>query len=430
VFCTSEQKRRAADHARIGEEGHIMASNPGSGINPDPVELVLARLDEGGCNPRQSRSRSGQWSAKCPAHDDRRPSLSLGVGDDGRALMDCKRGCAIEAVVAALGLRLLDLYRHDHQGRSISSLHYGSLQRAVDAQAKLIGGEHVTTYHYAYADGWEAFVMARYHTAKGKEFFPFRRDRTGRWAIGAPRKNRPLYRLREVVKAPRVIVVEGEKCADLTCDLGLVATTSAFGAKSPKHTDWSPLAGKEVLIMPDSGAPGRDYAWKVARLLANLNPAPSVKFVNLPDLEEGEDIEQWLERRPADGTRAQIIEAFEALVAASAGPPKYDERPTEKRRAVDWLREVLAEGPIPSNEIMQRAKAEGFSPRTIERAKPMAGVKADRIGNRWYFVLPVEPPTPKKAANKNGSKTAKTAIKTAKPRRNTWRKKLPSLSSD
>jgi putative DNA primase/helicase len=28
--------------------------------------------------------------AKCPAHDDQHQSLSVGEGDDGRALLDCK----------------------------------------------------------------------------------------------------------------------------------------------------------------------------------------------------------------------------------------------------------------------------------------------------------------------------------------------------
>jgi hypothetical protein len=408
-----------------------MASKRGSEINPDPVELVLARLRELGRNPRQSYSKPGQWSARCPAHDDRRPSLSVGTGDDGRALMNCKKGCGIGAVTTALGLRLSDLHPHDYQGRPVSSLHYGTLKVAIDAQAERIGGEHVATYPYDYADGRKAFVVVRYQTAKGKQIFPFRQNRTGRWTIGAPNGKgyRPLYRVRDVVQAPRVVVVEGEKCADLMAsELGLVATTSAFGARGPNRTDWSPLAGKQVLLVPDCGAPGCKYAREIFPLLFNLNPAPSVKVVNLPGLDEGEDIEQWLDRQPADGTPDQAIKAFEALVAASAGPPRYDACPTELQRAIDWLREALAKGPIPSTELWQRAKAEGISRRTLDRAKPLAGVRGVRIGNMWYSALDVEvePPAPKnakktakkngpKAAKSEGTKNAKNAIKDAKP---------------
>src|SRR5512135_1344286 len=144
----------------------------------DPVELVLSRLREHGCNPRQSRSKPGQWSAKCPAHGDKRASLSLGTGDEGRALVNCHRGCSIGAVVTALRLRQCDLFPHDDQGRRVSDLHFGSLKVAIDKHATLINGEHVATYHYVHADGMMAFVIARYHTSKGKQIFPFRRGRT------------------------------------------------------------------------------------------------------------------------------------------------------------------------------------------------------------------------------------------------------------
>lgn len=51
----------------------------------------------------------GKWSARCPAHDDKSPSLS--VRDDGdRVLIHCHAGCATEDVLAAVGLTFRDLY--------------------------------------------------------------------------------------------------------------------------------------------------------------------------------------------------------------------------------------------------------------------------------------------------------------------------------
>lgn len=47
-----------------------------------PTELVLSRL------PNAKRNGSG-WRARCPAHDDCKPSLSIRAGDDGRALPSC-----------------------------------------------------------------------------------------------------------------------------------------------------------------------------------------------------------------------------------------------------------------------------------------------------------------------------------------------------
>ncbi len=56
------------------------------------------------------RETSTGWQAKCPAHDDKTPSLSIAEGDDGRVLLKCHAGCTSEAIVQALGLDLRDLF--------------------------------------------------------------------------------------------------------------------------------------------------------------------------------------------------------------------------------------------------------------------------------------------------------------------------------
>ena len=68
-----------------------------------PTERLVDSLEAGGFNPR--RNGSG-WAARCPAHDDRVPSLSINEGVDGRALIHCHAGCETAAVVEALGLTL------------------------------------------------------------------------------------------------------------------------------------------------------------------------------------------------------------------------------------------------------------------------------------------------------------------------------------
>jgi hypothetical protein len=52
----------------------------------------------------------GRWLARCPAHEDKRPSLSIRELDDGRVLAHCFAGCSIEDVVAAAGIDLGDLF--------------------------------------------------------------------------------------------------------------------------------------------------------------------------------------------------------------------------------------------------------------------------------------------------------------------------------
>lgn len=50
-----------------------------------------------------------KWLARCPAHDDRSPSLSIRPGRDGRTLVHCFAGCSFSDIVAAAGLRPRDL---------------------------------------------------------------------------------------------------------------------------------------------------------------------------------------------------------------------------------------------------------------------------------------------------------------------------------
>ena len=52
----------------------------------------------------------GRWQAKCPAHDDGSPSLSIRELDDGRILIHDFAGCGTHEVLDALGLTLSDLF--------------------------------------------------------------------------------------------------------------------------------------------------------------------------------------------------------------------------------------------------------------------------------------------------------------------------------
>lgn len=51
----------------------------------------------------------GRWLARCPAHDDRRPSLGIAEGDGGRVLCHCWAGCDTAAVLAAIGMSWSDI---------------------------------------------------------------------------------------------------------------------------------------------------------------------------------------------------------------------------------------------------------------------------------------------------------------------------------
>lgn len=74
--------------------------------------LLLSRLE------RVRRTGPGRWMARCPAHQDRSPSLSIRELDDGRLLVHDFGGCEVEAILTAISMSLEDLFpdRISHHG--------------------------------------------------------------------------------------------------------------------------------------------------------------------------------------------------------------------------------------------------------------------------------------------------------------------------
>lgn len=68
------------------------------------AENLLSRLE------RVKRTGAGRYQARCPAHDDKGPSLSIRELDDGRVLVHCFAGCDVHSVLSAVGLSFDDLF--------------------------------------------------------------------------------------------------------------------------------------------------------------------------------------------------------------------------------------------------------------------------------------------------------------------------------
>jgi len=131
-------------------------------------------------------------------------------------------------------------------------------------------GPYTAKWDYLAVDGQLLACVYRYDPPTGKEYRPWD-VRARLWRAPDPR---PLYHLPAVVQAREVVLVEGEKCAEGLIAAGITATTAMNGARAPiDKTDWSPLAGKQVLIWPDRDAPGWDYAENAARACVTAGAA-------------------------------------------------------------------------------------------------------------------------------------------------------------
>lgn len=75
-----------------------------------PAENLIQRL-------AKVRGRNGSWTACCPAHDDKGPSLAVRELPDGRVLVHCFAGCETESVLGAVGMDMTDLFPPEEKRR-------------------------------------------------------------------------------------------------------------------------------------------------------------------------------------------------------------------------------------------------------------------------------------------------------------------------
>jgi hypothetical protein len=105
---------------------------------------------------------------------------------------------------------------------------------------------------------------------------------------------------------------------------------------------------------------------------------------------------------PRQETTARMV--FDGLadidIYALLAKPLADDERGDRARAEEMLRDMLSFGEdIPTADVERRARAEGISERTLNRARAALGVKAVRVGTQWYVRLPVT----NKGANSKGA---------------------------
>ena len=118
-----------------------------------------------------------------------------------------------------------------------------------------------------------------------------------------------MYNIPGILKSDKVVLVEGEKCAEALIEKGITATTIMSGANADvKKTDWSQLKGKHIIIWPDNDEAGAKYAKNVGNKLLEIGGA-SLAVLEIPRgkpekwdaadcVLEGTNIEEFLASTP------------------------------------------------------------------------------------------------------------------------------------
>lgn len=207
-----------------------------------PAARLLERLD------RVRPVGEGKHQARCPAHEDRNPSLSITEKDDGDVLVHCHANCALDDVLAAVDLTRRDLFGQRNGEREL-----------------------VAAYDYVDAEGERLFQVVRFAP---KDFRQRRRNGADGWTWNLNGTKRVLYRLPRVLAAVErgeaVFVVEGEKDVHALEQRGMVATCNAGGAGKWRDDYSTCLKGAEVIVVADRDKPGRKHALAVAKSLQGV----------------------------------------------------------------------------------------------------------------------------------------------------------------
>ena len=259
------------------------------------VDRVVAALTAHNCEPHE---HGDGYEALCPAHDDSDPSLTINAGDDGKVLIHCHAECLTKDIVAALGMKMKDLFSDNGHGSG--------------------KGKIVATYDYQDEAGNLLYQVVR---SDPKDFCQRRPDGNGGyiWKMGTTR--RVIYRLPEVlaaIKAGKSIYIgEGEKDVLTLVGWKLEATCNPMGAEKWRPEYSEPLRGAHVVIIPDRDEPGRRHAEQVVASLCGV--AASVRVLELP---AGKDITEWRDQH--GGTREELEALLSAPVPAATPPVVED----------------------------------------------------------------------------------------------------------
>lgn len=259
-----------------------------------------------------------EWVACCPLHSEDTPSFTIFVGRDHVERFQCF-GCgaagdvldfvrAIKGVDLGEAIRILGgkALRDNVQPKRIAAVDiYADIEpveidlgiRSAGKRVKLYNPKRKGTdrewgsfipsavYPYTRTDGsLFGYVLRHDLPDGGKETPMVMRVRLPSgdvcWCRYPFPKPRPLYGLADL-RPGQVFIAEGEKCRDaLAKATGFNFVSWAGGTHGIKHADWSPLAGRSVVIWPDADDPGFKTAGEIADILQPMSCR--VRVMNVP----------------------------------------------------------------------------------------------------------------------------------------------------
>jgi hypothetical protein len=290
------------------------------------------------------RKTAKGYTALCPAHDDRHPSLLISESSGGNIRVHCFNLCSNDSILSAIGLEKKDLFVKE----SPSSVRFNANGTgAAPKTVKVIEA----VYPYKDADGVTLYENIRYDP---KGFTQRRPDNFGGYIYNLDGIDRVPYRLPELLETmempdPEVWLTEGEKDADNLGLLGLPA--SSFKNWTQSFNQYT--RGSHAVLFRDHDTSGVKQANDAARIIAEA--AKSVKLIDLYEGEpvadkHGQDVSDWIDARRGEGLDnetiaerlAVMVDGYDVWQPDAADAPKPANSSNSNGLQIEYLDTVTA----------------------------------------------------------------------------------------
>lgn len=329
-----------------------------------------------------TRGGGPQHAGRCPAHEDRNPSLSWTLGEDGRILVNCHAGCTAEAIVAALGFEMADLFPPTITSIVSGSGHMLRMEPPLLTRRPAARGDHGYTARFV------GGVIAGRHRRKddgrgGKRVW---------WEpAGIEPKNLALYGTDKLTgDETTLVIVEGERATlalngpaphDLTPAVGTYGTDVM-----PSDEALEICRGKgTIYLWPDNDKDGWKHMSAIGVRIIELGIATTLKWVRPPAPAEP----KW---DAADADVEQIYAAIqEALPVPATDDVPFVATPDvlSGSRLVENLADYLAAAETPIDWAVEGAAAQGSlteflgQPRSFKTFAALQLGLAALLGKSW-----------------------------------------------
>lgn len=315
------------------------------------------------------KGSGNEYTAKCPAHDDRQASLCIAMGSKG-IVLKCQAGCRTDDVVRAMGLKMADLFYRTGDLAAASKPTAKRPPTKAPAKSASAGSASLGTlaaiYQYQNAEGAVVFEVCRYEP----KTFRQRIDKGyGRfeWKVPAEIRDSTIYHLPEVRAAIRddvpIWIVEGEKDADNLRALGFIATCNPGGAGKWRDGHTEQLRGADCIVLADNDTDdnnhaGQKHSWDVASRLTGV--AKRVRFPDLkiacPEIPDKGDVSDLIQ---ITGSRAKALLERLAAHCKDFDPNGVPDWMTEAQR-IELLYEKVPGYRVINGQICQVTVKDGM----------------------------------------------------------------------